>query len=226
VKELSSKLDTTVRLGKTFLAWAAGRLLLLAILISVFIRLNAKKTWKWFDKPHTIRIKKKTIIIGGLILFLFYQFLTPNTVQIVYAGPTNKPNWISSLVNKIPAKVDKLPQTHLEAAQTVQDVPVVQVSAPAPKIQTSTNNVGSVVANCGDNTYANYIYMHESGCSTTITNYLGCVGIGQACPASKLYAVCPNLDYTCENNYFTGYANSVYGGWAGAYSFWVAHSWW
>ena len=51
----------------------------------------------------------------------------------------------------------------------------------------------------------------------------GCYGIGQACPAGKL-AYC-GADYACQNAFFTAYAGK-YGGWAGAYAFWVAHGWW
>lgn len=82
------------------------------------------------------------------------------------------------------------------------------------------------VDGCGDNDYAHYIYMHESSCNLTVVNSEGCVGIGQACPASKLYNACPNLDYACENAFFTDYANNRYGGWAGAYAFWTANHWW
>jgi LysM repeat protein len=79
------------------------------------------------------------------------------------------------------------------------------------------------VAGCGDNSYANFIYSHESGCRTTTMSANGCYGIGQACPASKI-AYC-GADYACQNAYFTAYAGK-YGGWAGAYAFWVSHGWW
>lgn len=81
----------------------------------------------------------------------------------------------------------------------------------------------SVIAGCGDNEYAHFIYMHESGCNTGAMNAGGCYGIGQACPGSKV-SYC-GLDYGCQNAWFSSYA-SKYGGWAGAYAFWVAHSWW
>lgn len=94
----------------------------------------------------------------------------------------------------------------------------------ATRTASALSNV--IVPNCGDNSYANYIYMHESSCSTTITNSEGCMGIGQACPASKLLAVCPNADYACENDFFTGYAIARYGSWEGAYNFWINNHWW
>lgn len=136
---------------------------------------------------------------------------------MVYGDP------IAGIPPKVPAKVKTLPDTTLkpqEAAVTVPVAPVVTYTAPSPTPLPSVT-----VAGCGDNSYANYIYMHESGCRTGAENPGGCLGIGQACPGSKLLAVCPGLDYACENAFFTSYANK-YGGWAGSYAFWIAHSWW
>jgi LysM repeat protein len=104
------------------------------------------------------------------------------------------------------------PASQAQATSTPAAAPAY-VPAPAP----------TTVAGCGDNSYANYIYMHESGCNTSSTSPNGCFGIGQACPASKL-AYC-GTDYSCQNAFFTSYANK-YGGWAGAYNFWVSHGWW
>lgn len=91
-----------------------------------------------------------------------------------------------------------------------------RVYAEAPP-QTSING-------CGDNVYAHYIYMKESGCRTTALNSLGCYGIGQSCPASKI-AHC-GADYACQNAWFTDYAVKRYGGWQQAYQFWISHHWW
>lgn len=71
-----------------------------------------------------------------------------------------------------------------------------------------------------------FIYLKESGNNPLARNAGGCLGLGQACPGSKLLAVCPNLDYACEDAFFTNYAISRYGSWEGAYQFWLAHSWW
>lgn len=86
--------------------------------------------------------------------------------------------------------------------------------------------VSASISGCGDNTYSAYIYSHESGCNTTITNSEGCIGIGQACPASKLIASCPSLDYACEDSFFSAYAVGKYGSWEAAYDFWVSNHWW
>ncbi len=71
-----------------------------------------------------------------------------------------------------------------------------------------------------------FIYFHESGNDPTRWNGSGCLGLGQACPASKLLAVCPNMDYACEDAWFTEYAVNRYGSWQGAYNFWLQNNWW
>lgn len=71
-----------------------------------------------------------------------------------------------------------------------------------------------------------FIYMKESGNNPNARNAGGCLGLGQACPGSKLIAACPNLDYACQDAFFTNYALSRYGSWEGALAFWQGHHWW
>lgn len=78
-----------------------------------------------------------------------------------------------------------------------------------------------------DNAYKLFIYNKESGNNPARYNSSGCLGLGQACPASKLLKVCPDInDYACQDAWFTNYAISRYGSWAGAYQFWLGHHWW
>jgi uncharacterized protein YabE (DUF348 family) len=79
----------------------------------------------------------------------------------------------------------------------------------------------------GDYGYVNFVISHESGWNPASLNGSGCAGLGQACPGSKLAAVCPGWQNNpvCQLKYFTGYA-SRYGGWGGAYNFWVGHHYW
>lgn len=150
-----------------------------------------------------------------LTLLLTTLFL-PNSLANTHLSTIIKPSWqkkISKSSPQLTASKFSLASDIIEPSTTVEAFGVDATSS-------------GVVSNCGDNSYANYIYMHESGCSTTVTNAEGCIGIGQACPASKLESACPQLDYTCENAYFTAYANSVYGGWYQAYLAWLAQSWW
>lgn len=83
------------------------------------------------------------------------------------------------------------------------------------------------VGNCGDNEYAHYVYMHESSCSITAVNSIGCVGIGQSC-GGGLEAACPDwqTNYDCQNSYFSSYASRRYGGWEQSYNRWLSFNWW
>lgn len=87
---------------------------------------------------------------------------------------------------------------------------------------------GYTVNGCGDNEYANYIYMHESGCRTnafgSLTELGRACGIGQALPCSKL--PCALDDYNCQNAWFTNYAIQRYGSWYNAYVYWLNHHNW
>ena len=127
---------------------------------------------------------------------------------------------------RIPTASEKLPNRPLPSDAPAQPAPAPAAqSAPAAAapVQTAPVAQAAPVSGCGDNFYANFIYSHESGCRTTAMSPNGCYGIGQACPASKIYYC--GADYACQNAYFTAYAGK-YGGWAGAYAFWVAHGWW
>ena len=81
-----------------------------------------------------------------------------------------------------------------------------------------------------------FIYQHESGnepCKiyggAVDCNYQGelACGVGQSNPCSKLRSVCSLSDYECQDNWFTDYVNARYGGWVGAYDWWVnqGHNW-
>lgn len=109
-----------------------------------------------------------------------------------------------------------------QAAQQAEQEKEAQVT-PAPVVAAPVADTS--VSGCGDNFYANYIYMHESSCKTHNPNSSGCDGIGQACPASKVIGQC-GYDYACQNAWFTDYANNRYGGWEGAYYFWLNNHWW
>ena len=90
-----------------------------------------------------------------------------------------------------------------------------------------SNPTPSVVGGCGDNSYANAIFMSESHCSLTAVNSSsGDFGIGQS--AGGLASACPDwqTDYTCQDNFFNNYAISRYGSWAAAYDFHIANGWW
>jgi hypothetical protein len=73
--------------------------------------------------------------------------------------------------------------------------------------------------------YVDYIVKRESGWNPNATNRSsGACGLVQALPCSKV----PGNGYNPVDNlrWGTGYATGRYGGWAGAYAFWVSHNWW
>jgi len=69
-----------------------------------------------------------------------------------------------------------------------------------------------------------FIYMKESGNNPAAVNPIGCRGLGQACPGSKL--PCSDSDYTCQDNWFTNYMLERYGSWEAARQFWLQNNWW
>lgn len=75
--------------------------------------------------------------------------------------------------------------------------------------------------------YADFVIARESGWNLTAHNAGGCLGLGQACPGSKLTNACPNwsTDAICQIQFFDRYSKR-YGSWSGAYNFWIANHWW
>jgi len=125
-----------------------------------------------------------------------------------------------------PSAKTETKSTQIEAPQQVEKpVPLQPVPTPI-KIQP----VAPVKATAPSTTPSDaklFIYLKESGNNPARYNSSGCLGLGQACPASKLLAVCPDInDYACQDAWFTNYATKRYGGWEQAKAFWLAHNWW
>lgn len=80
----------------------------------------------------------------------------------------------------------------------------------------------------GDYSFVDFIISHESRWNAAALNARGCGGLGQACPASKLAASCPNWqkDAVCQLKWFSGYAEGRYGSWGAAYNAWQSKRWW
>lgn len=100
------------------------------------------------------------------------------------------------------------------------------IASRAQKAITQAVGTPKVAAASGCNTgnpYKDFIYSKESGCNPAAVNSIGCRGIGQACPGSKLPC---GADFACQDAWFSNYAIQRYGSWEAAYSFWVNHHWW
>ena len=111
---------------------------------------------------------------------------------------------------------------------------VIEVAVPKIIARGSVVNVGgnkeklmkAAGIDDGDYGYVNFIISHESNWNPAARNAGGCLGLGQACPGSKLTAVCKLDDPVCQLRFFSGYANGRYGGWGGAYNFWLSNNYW
>ncbi len=112
--------------------------------------------------------------------------------------------------------------------EVVTKNPVKQIEVRGSSLSGIKGNMGLAGISPSDYTYVDYVITHESHWNPAAVNAGGCAGLGQACPGSKLAAACPNWqnDPVCQLKFFSGYANSRYGGWAGAYQAKQAKGWW
>lgn len=75
--------------------------------------------------------------------------------------------------------------------------------------------------------YQDYVFSHESGWRTDAVNASsGACGLGQAWPCSKLPCPLTKDGFDCQMSWFNNYAQQRFGGWEGAYNYWVAHHNW
>jgi uncharacterized protein YabE (DUF348 family) len=79
----------------------------------------------------------------------------------------------------------------------------------------------------GDYAYANFIVSHESGWRVTAANPSGAYGLCQALPGSKMATAGSDWQTSpiTQLRWCSGYA-SKFGGWGGAYNYWLAHHYW
>lgn len=111
-------------------------------------------------------------------------------------------------------------QARLEAIRAEQAAKSVVTPQAQKPVETAQNTPTDANAD------KMFIYMKESGNNPLAKNSAGCLGLGQACPGSKLLAVCPTLEYACQDAFFTNYAISRYGSWEAALTFWQKNNWW
>lgn len=114
--------------------------------------------------------------------------------------------------------------------EVIVQQPVPRIVARGKSVNIAGDKAG-LMASAGipssDYAYVNYIISRESNWRIDARSSSGCLGLGQSCPGSKLVSACPNwqTDGACQLRHFSGYA-SRYGGWGGAYNFWLSHGWW
>jgi len=127
-------------------------------------------------------------------------------------------------------KVKQLEDEKIQLQKQLEDTQS-QLQAKADRIQAEKSKIASAVPKITQTAYASTgcsdakscIYSHESGNNTNAINSIGCRGLGQACPGTKL--PCGD-DYACQDAWFSQYAIERYGSWENAWVFWQANRWW
>jgi hypothetical protein len=158
------------------------------------------------------------------ISLVFLLALLPEPHQVKAIAPPVAPTYIQSVPRLEPVVAVSFPVPEEVSPVVIPEPPIAPVVVPAapPSVSVAAPVVGAT--GCGDTIYKQFIYQHESGCRTDAVNEIGACGLGQALPCSKMG--CSLSDWACQDAFFTNYANSVYGGWAQAYTFWISHNWW
>lgn len=199
------KKENKVRKGRTLKPKNQQTLkkLALAILITIFAAILYSRV-----AVHTLEAKQR--------VELQKTYIQLNVSKDKLQQEIKDHNIQSEQQKKDIEQLNKQLQETQKALEAKRATPKVYAAVPTP-----TTAVGTI--NCGDNPYKQYIYQHESGCNTAARNSIGCYGIGQSCPATKI-AQC-GTDFACQDAWFSNYANK-YGGWAGAYQFWLRNHWW
>jgi hypothetical protein len=162
-----------------------------------------------------VRSYRKDLVVGSVLLLGLFP-----SPQHVKAAPIPAPTYIHSIARLQPVAAISVPIPP-EAAPLPEPQPVAS-TAPV------TASGGCTTGVTAPDYYENLLIQRESGGNSCITNSIGCVGLLQACPGSKLYAVCPTLEVNCQLNFFEGYMRASYGTWANAWAQDEARSphWW
>lgn len=154
--------------------------------------------------------------------------LAQPTIQVDLASlvpRTPKPDYTKEVLEPLYKAQELVRLATVEAVRIAEEQRAAQLAAEqARAAQIISKQVVTPIHD--DGSAKMFIYMHESGNDPTRWNSSGCLGLGQACPASKLLAVCPNMDYACEDTWFTQYMTNRYGTWENAKAFWQRSHWW
>jgi hypothetical protein len=126
-----------------------------------------------------------------------------------------------------------------EVVEVKEDTPPEPIAPPQAEIAPVAPIVqppAPVIYAGSDNAARDFIFSHESGNRLDAVNSIGCYGLGQSC-GPGLAIACPDwsTNLNCQLVYWDNYAAShcdyafgttCYGGWQGAYAFWIAHHYW
>jgi uncharacterized protein YabE (DUF348 family) len=115
--------------------------------------------------------------------------------------------------------------------QAIVQAPVTQIVARGATIDINGDKTAIMAAagiSSGDYAYVNYIVSHESGWRPQAANPSGAYGLCQALPGSKMSSAGSDWETNpiTQLKWCNDYAIRRFGGWAGAYNYWLAHHNW
>jgi len=189
-------------------------------------------------KKHKPKINRKKLVIGivvGVLAFAIYTQIAHYTKQ------ARLEKELDQQTKALQLKIKELNSTSESAKQRQKQIEALQkeLEQKSKELQAKRENqaraiaessqavskpqVSGAVAPVSSNEAKMFIYNHESGNRTTAVNSIGCRGLGQACPGTKL--PCGD-DYACQDAWFTNYMLQRYGSWENARAFWLSHRWW
>lgn len=199
------------------------------------------------DNGETVNPDFKTPITPGIQVFILAKGSRVETVEEVLQFPIQKQNDFSlsfgTTVLRQKGAPGKVAVTYLISAPGGKEISrkVIQravVQAPVPQIEA----VGATIAIGGDKTaimaqagiaprdyaYVNFIISHESGWRVTAANPSGAYGLCQSLPGSKMASAGADwrTNPITQLRWCSGYAAARYGGWGGAYNFWLGNRYW
>ncbi|MBX4190716.1 ubiquitin-like domain-containing protein [Candidatus Saccharibacteria bacterium] len=198
------------------------------------------------DNGESVEPGLKTPIEPNMQIFVLAKGSKVETVEESIPFPTQKVNDFSlsfgTTVVRQKGTPGKQAVTYLLTAhkdgsaerkviqKAIIQIPVAQIEAIGATIAIGGDKT-AIMAQAGiapgDYAYANFIISHESGWRVTAANPSGAYGLCQALPGSKMSSAGGDWQTNpiTQLHWCSGYA-AKFGGWGGAYNYWLAHHYW
>lgn len=128
---------------------------------------------------------------------------------------------VSESVTKEPVK-----RITTQGTKNTSNTPTTTNTAISPEQAECANWARQAGVSESDLSAALFLIYHESGCRVDAANPSGAYGIPQALPGNKMASAGADwqTNPVTQIRWMAGYV-SRYGGWQGAYSFWLSHHW-
>ena len=170
------------------------------------------------------------VVLSAILFCTIPQPQIDNQVRKDTQKPTVSRTARELAAQKLPgipeeSKTKAIPVSKPESSQP----PVTQAVAQPLTDKQRIMSAAGIAAN--DYGAVDYIITRESSWNSAAINYLGCIGLYQACPSghkATLETNCPDwqTNSVCSLRQAASYAVARYGSWWGAQSFWASNGWW